>query len=113
MRPIGPRRLNTQPTTDVPIILDWYNHYPALAQVVVDEALLGALTYVAEYTMTDPFGVDAAAPQYQTLGAGTLVGTLRTFTMPVGVAVTAVRVRTTGGVPGALTYYVTQGSSGG
>lgn len=110
MRPIGPRVVNTV-TTDLPIILDLYNKSPMQAQVVVDEAALGTLAYVAEYTMTDPFATGAAAAQYQTLGAGTLVGTIRTFLSPANVVVTAVRIRSTAGA-GSISYYVTQGGSG-
>lgn len=111
MRPVGPRVLNTQPTADLAIVLDYRAGLPEQATVIVDETAIGTLVYVAEYAVQDPFAATfAAAGLWQTLGAGTLVGAIRTFNLPAGVAVTAVRVRSTGGA-GSVTYWVTQAGS--
>lgn len=107
MRPIGPLTLATQPTTGPTIPLDIYSSTPQQAELMVEEAAVGTLVYVAEYTMQNVFNA-AITPNWETLGAGVLVGTFRKFTMPAGVVVTAVRVRTTAGA-GSITYYFTQG----
>lgn len=108
MRPVGPRILNTQPTADLAIILDRYAANPEAATIVVDETAIGTLVYVAEYAVQNPFDATfAAAGLWQTLGAGTLVGAVRNFNLPASTAVTAVRLRSTGGA-GSVTYWVTQ-----
>lgn len=111
MRPVGPRVLNTQPTADLPIVLDYRAVNPEQATIIVDETAVGTLVYVAEYAVQNPFDATfAAAGLWQTLGAGTLVGAIRNFNLPANTAVTAVRLRSTGGA-GSVTYWVTQAGS--
>lgn len=117
MRPVGPLTLNTQPTNGPPIVLDYYNKAPNLGQLTVEESAIGTLAYVAEYSVLDPFASYATDfstnGKWATLGAGTLVGTVRTFNLPAPpTVVTAVRLRSTGGA-GVATYFFLQGSSGG
>lgn len=108
MRPVGPRVLNTQPTADLPIILDLYAKGLQEATIVVDETAIGTLIYVAEYAVQNPFDATfATSGLWQTLGAGVLVGAVRNFNLPANTAVTAVRIRSTGGA-GSVTYWVTQ-----
>lgn len=111
MRPVGPRIVNTQPTADLPIVLDYRAGLPEQATIIVDETAIGTLVYLAEYAVQDPFAATfAASGLWQTLGAGTLVGAVRNFNLPAGTAVTAVRIRSTGGA-GSVTYWVTQAGS--
>lgn len=111
MRPIGPLTLATQPTATPPIVLDSYAKTPELASLVADETAIGTLVYVAEYAFQSPFAATfAASGIWATLGAGTLVGAIRTFNLPANTAVTAVRLRSTGGA-GSVTYWFTQAGS--
>jgi hypothetical protein len=109
MRPVGPRILATQPTTDTAVILDWYNKGDTTPVVMADETAIGTLTYVVEIMMSNPFE-PTPAPVWASAGAGTAAAPGRYFSLPPNA--TAVRVRTTGGA-GSVTYWVTQPGLGG
>lgn len=109
MRPVGPRTLNTQPTTDSTIVLDWYNKGDTTPVVMVDETAIGTLTYVVEVMMSNPFDT-SVTPVWASAGAGTAAAPGRYFSLPANA--TAVRVRTTGGA-GSIVYWVTQPGLGG
>jgi hypothetical protein len=109
MRPVGPRIVNTQPTTDTAIILDWYNKGDTTPVVMVDETAIGTLVYVVEIMMSNPYNTNET-PVWASAGAGVVAAPGRYFQLPANA--TAARVRTTGGA-GSVTYWVNQPGSGG
>ena len=109
MRPYGPLTISAGNGPVLP--LDIYGGgYPAV-RMSVNEAAIGSLTYVVEFTTQNPFdpAYNAATAVWNTIAAAPVTnGAVYDIS---GQPCAAMRIRITGGA-GTLTYYLMQQTSG-